>query len=172
MPPSYAVQHELIVRYLLDAGASPRRGPPRWNEHLPPSHPDFDLNAGAALNSAASASTPAIFGLLLERGVPLEAAVPLHAAAIAGRIDMLEHLLQLGLGLDVNALDEVQGRRGRGTPLHNMLWYRAKGAVRVARWLLERGADPEKKSQWGKTARELGVEMNDPEIIAALRGEA
>jgi hypothetical protein len=68
---------------------------------------------------------------------------------------MLEYLI--GLGLDVNSLDDASiiaadGRGRVGTPLsYAVRWYQ----VEAAKWLLDRGADPDKASSLGISARHL-----------------
>src|SRR5579862_398990 len=51
------VRNESLVRWLLEHGADPSRGQPRWNEY----DPEDDRNAGAALNSAANVCEVAVF---------------------------------------------------------------------------------------------------------------
>jgi hypothetical protein len=67
---------------------------------------------------------------------------------------MLEYLL--GLGLDINAEDGVgdaviRGGGRQGSPLqYAVVW----GRVEEARWLLDKGADPDRKSRFGVSARD------------------
>ncbi|KAF2735294.1 ankyrin, partial [Polyplosphaeria fusca] len=147
---SIAVRHndEPCIRYLLEHGANPNLGPP-----LLAQGPIFQIrpipNSGSALNTAASFCTPEIFALLLSYGADISNAIPLHSAVgqplhvvPESRIPMLEYLL--GLGLDINAMDDAikiadDGRGQHGTPLqYAVMW----GRVEEAKWLLERGADP------------------------------
>jgi ankyrin repeat protein len=109
-------------------------------------------NSGDCLNRAASRSSTAIFDLLLARGAKLENSKPLHAAVESmnedsERIPMMAHLLELGV--DVNGLDAV---RRLGTPLHHAV-HACK--IERARFLLERGADPHIKNQYGNSALEI-----------------
>lgn len=67
---------------------------------------------------------------------------------------MLEFLI--GLGLDINAPDDAikiaeDGRGQHGSPLQYAIRWRR---IEEARWLLENGADPDKKTPWGKSARD------------------
>lgn len=147
------------MRWLLENGADPTHGKPRWNEN----NPNDDRNAGAALNLAARAGTPAVFDLLLQGGPRIETSVPLHMAAETAGADcitMMTHLLQLGL--DINGLDDIQGPYRRGTPPSYAVRIRA---VEAAQFLLERGADPHKKNQWGYSPAEEATQTNDTEFI-------
>lgn len=147
------VQDEHILRWLLENGADPTRGEPRWNQN----DPHDDRNAGAALNTAASAGTIAAFDLLLNSGSRIETSVPLHMAAGnptvgANNIPMIKHLLELGL--DINGLDDVQGPYMLGTPLHYAVHHLV---IEAAQLLIERGADPHKKNQRGYTPAESAI---------------
>lgn len=149
------------MRWLLENGADPTHGEPRWNEN----NPEDDRNAGAALNSAASAGTIAVFNLLLQSGARIETSVPLHMAAGNATADvnwipMMTHLLEVGL--EINGLDDIQGPYRLGTPLHHAVRNRA---VEAARFLLERGADPHKKNLWGYTSAEEAMQTSNTELI-------
>ena len=68
----------------------------------------------------------------------------------------------VSLGVDVNGDDDVMGPARKGTPLlYAALWRR----VEEARWLLERGADPDKRMTWGNTPREYVVRMKIEKMI-------
>ena len=156
------------MRWLLENGADPTRGTPRWNQGH---DPQDDWNTGAALNAAAWVGTIAVFDLLLRSGARLETSVPLHTAASnpeigAECIPMMTHLLRLGL--DVNGLDDDQGHYMPGTPLHHAV--RNRG-VEATRFSLQQGADPHKKNQWGYTPTEDAVKRNDTEFIALLEAK-
>lgn len=155
------VRSEPLVRWLLENGADPTRGEPRWNEDIP----GDDRNAGAALNAAANACEITVFDLLLKRGARIETSVPLHMAAKnpargAKCILMMTHLLELGL--DVDGLDDIQGPYRLGTPLYHAVRNRA---VEAAQFLLEQGADPYKKNQWGYAPAEEAIKKNDTVFI-------
>jgi hypothetical protein len=106
-------------------------------------------------------NTSVIFALLLEHGAVLSNSIALHRASgvprtvpPGERIPMLEYLV--GLGLDINAMDDAikiadDGRGQRGTPLHYAIVW---GRVEETKWLLEHGADPDKKPTWGISARD------------------
>lgn len=151
---------EQAIRFLLNHGANPNLGPPHFTqEHIRDIRPI--PNSGVILNEAAAKCTPEIFALLLEHGAVLSNSVALHRAAGVSarvppgeRIPMLEYLV--GLGLDTNGMDDAikiadDGRGQHGSPLHYaVLW----GRVKEAKWLLEHGADPDKKAAWGISARD------------------
>ncbi|KAI9794097.1 MAG: hypothetical protein M1833_000462 [Piccolia ochrophora] len=146
------VQDESLTRWFLDQGADPNLGTDPWlttSGEYACERP----KRGAALNNAADHSTVAVFDLLLERGAKMERSVPLHAAAIsvedAGRIPMMAHLLELGV--DINGSDDVWGPYRRGTPLHHAV---AEVHLEKVRFLLENGADPHLKNDWGMTPLE------------------
>jgi ankyrin repeat protein len=129
-------------------------------------------SCGWTLNRAAAFCTLEIFTLLLTHSADIRNATPLHYAAgygrspddppISNRIPMLEYLV--GLGLEVNAPDDAvtisEDDRGRvGTPIsYAVMW----GRVEEATWLLEKGADPGRKSTYGFSARDL-AERRPPE---------
>ncbi|KAF2277837.1 ankyrin [Westerdykella ornata] len=161
---------EPCVRYLLERGANPNLGPPSIkNGPLYLIHPI--PNSGWALNAAAAFSTPEIFALLLSYGADISNAIPLHYAVrtspkeVPGsRIPMLEYLV--GLGLDINAMDDADDGLGQhGTPLqHAVTWRR----VEEAKWLLDRGADPDKKNPWGISARDQVKRLPPSHELAIL----
>ncbi|ORX94100.1 ankyrin repeat-containing domain protein [Clohesyomyces aquaticus] len=150
------------VRYALELGADPNLGPSlisststsiRVGDMRPAE------NMGCCLNDAAAYSTPEMFALLLEYGAKLENAIPLHFAAGYGldaapreRIPMMEYLI--GLGVDVNGLDQKSNHAQYGTPLQCAIKW---GKVEEGKWLLRNGADPDKKSQWGSSARDYAA---------------
>ena len=65
---------------------------------------------------------------------------------------MMTYLLELGV--DVNGLDDIQGPYRHGTPLHYAFRNRA---FEAARFLLQKGADPHKKNQWGYSVAEDAI---------------
>ncbi|KAF2732144.1 ankyrin [Polyplosphaeria fusca] len=150
LPAVIAHNDELYIRYLLDHGANPNLGALK-NEQNPSRYALPVNNSGACLHAAAAHCSPDIFALLLSHGAILSNSIPLHSAAGAGRpelppgsrIPMLEYLD--GFGLDVNALDDgvFLGWHQRGTPLHYAVMW---GNVEEAKWLIGKGADPDKRS--------------------------
>jgi ankyrin repeat protein len=123
-------------------------------------------NSYWTLNQAATLCSPEIFALLLAHGADLNGAIPLHHAAGHGpsaapngfqsesRIPMLEYLV--GLGIDINAMDDKIRTTGYGCPYDGTpLSYAVKWVcVEETKWLLEHGADPDKKSVQGFSARD------------------
>lgn len=80
---------------------------------------------------------------------------------------MMEYLL--GLGLDINAMDDAieiapDGRGQVGTPLqYAVLWHR----VEEAKWLLGRGADPDKQAH-SISARDRVNRLSDNDPLSIL----
>jgi hypothetical protein len=81
---------------------------------------------------------------------------------------MLEYLV--GLELDINAPDDAvtipEDGRGRvGTPLaYALLWRR----VEEATWLLEKGADPDRRSTYGFSGRDIVKRLPPEDELAVL----
>lgn len=175
---------EPYIRYLLEQGAKPKLGPPLIKQG-----PGYQIRpiskSGSALNAAAAHCTPEIFALLLSHGADISYAMPLHCAAgtahrthpdsrtrynipSGDRIPMLEYLV--GLGLDVNASDDAikiadDGRGQHGTPLQYAdMW----GRVEEAKWLLSKGADPDKKTPYGISARDRAKRLPPKHELAIL----
>jgi ankyrin repeat protein len=164
---SMVVQYsdEACIRYLLERGADPNLGAP-MHATAPTALMRAITDCGWTLNRVAAFCTPEIFTLLLHHGADIRNAIPLHHAAgygpssdaplISSQILMLEYLVSLGL--DINALDDADtipkdGRGRIGTLLAYAVWWRR---VDEARWLFERGADPDKTSIYGLSARYWG----------------
>ncbi|GER06700.1 hypothetical protein GCM10007972_12950 [Iodidimonas muriae] len=125
------------------------------------------------LHVAATVEHPAITRLLLESGVPVGARIkkggwtPLHVAAANGHAETAKALLDGGA--DVNAKASADF-----TPLHVAAWYNRLGAATSV--LMQHGADPEAKTEKGRTAAELarhkdhpGVEVQIMALDAAVR---
>ena len=134
---------ESLLKWFLDHGA-PVDGLPS--------------DPGAPLRCAPSST---IASHLISRGAVLKHTSALHAAVARNNgADALPLLkLLLDSGIDVNEL-EYEGRdrlpreaslRDHGTALHKAA---AVGSVETAKLLVERGADLEKKSKYGYTARD------------------
>jgi Ankyrin repeats (3 copies) len=126
-------------------------------------------DSGAALDAAASHSSITMVDLLIEHGANIENSLGLHHAAEntmpgdAGRIAMMEHLL--ALGLDVNKTDEIRGFRSMGTALHCAVWGQQ---IERARFLLENGADPNRKNRLGKVPMEMFRPLSNREDFVEL----
>ena len=138
-------KYESIVRWCLDHGASPKDPHP---------HP---YRSPPVLEIAASVGTASTFKLLHSRGAELTPRV-LHCAVESAykcrpenrlaRMAMVKYLV-LELGFNVNALDSEEERfNDWGTPLCYAAQVNGDN-VEVVRFLLEQGADPYIKDQWG-----------------------
>lgn len=160
------IHDEPVTKWLLDHGADPNLGPP-----LDPQPRSLSVtDSGAALNTAATMSSPAVIDLLIQHGAKLENSLPLHAAATADvkpdgeRIPMMAHLLQLGV--DINGTDESRGMAAFGTPLHHAVRWARMDAVR---FLLMKGADVRVKVLRGElTALDLARQTGKEELIALV----
>lgn len=166
LPAIVARNDEPFVRFLLSHGANPNLGPPVYYTETTVAAMRPSPTSGAALGAAAANATPAIFSLLLSHGANLSYAIPLHSAVAASnrppgeRVPMMAYLVSLGV--DINGNDDVMGPARKGTPLlYAALWQR----VEEARWLLERGADPDRRMTWGNTPREYVVRMKVGKMI-------
>jgi ankyrin repeat protein len=157
---------EASIRYLLAHGANPSLGPKFGTQTPPPLRRPISTSAWI-LNDAAEHCSPAIFALLLSHGASLTGAnaMPLHYAAsqmscarsgaYTDRMPMMRYLVE-DLGLDINAVDDAikiadDGREQVGTPLQYAIRF---SRVEEAKWLLAKGADPDKRNQSGRSARE------------------
>ena len=126
-----------------------------------------------ALHVAATVEHPAITRLLLESGAPVGAGLkdggwtPLHVAVARDHVETMKALLDGGA--DVNAKASADF-----TPLHVAAWYNRLGAATSV--LMQHGADPNAKTEKGRTAAELarhkdhpGVEVQIMALDAAVR---
>ncbi|KAH7068647.1 ankyrin repeat-containing domain protein [Paraphoma chrysanthemicola] len=175
---------ETSIHYLLEKGAKPDLGPPLIAATLRTSERRPEPNSYWTLNLAAACCSPEIFASLLSYGADLNKAIPLHYAAghghwaadhetlpIGSRIPMLEYLT--GLGLDINAMDDViessgYGMRPEGTPLSHAV---KRHRIEEVKWLLAHGADPDKKSIYGISARDRVKRLPRDHDLVALLGE-
>ena len=124
------------------------------------------------LEIAAASSSPAVLDILLEQGLKLDDTDALHSAAGAeappGRVEMMAHLLDLGM--DVNAI-ERRGQpssrgTGKGTPLHSAVYIDQKDHVA---FLLQKGADKEVRNTLGQTVMEFVVAQESQCALELLR---
>lgn len=175
---------EACIQYLLAHGANPSFGTKRRAQgHVTQKRAIH--NSGDILNKAAAYCSPEIFALLLSHGASLSNvdAIPLHYAAGHGasphgtpcsnHIAMMEYLV-CTLGLDVNAMDDAikiapDGRGQRGTPLMYAVHW---GRVEEAKWLLEHGADPDLKTPWGISARDMAKRLPSTSELAYIMRKA
>lgn len=138
-----------LIGWFLENGADPNLGPHQG--------PEIGIeagipapNSGASLDTAAAFSATNVVDLLITYGAKLENSIALHRAvgspnrSSQGNIVMMEHLVRLGS--DINQLGYPEGVTGGGTPLHCAC---SLGRVLEAKWLLDHGADPQKKNFYG-----------------------
>lgn len=161
-----------LLRWFLAHGADPNLGAQRDNRDRT-GGPDTD--PCAALESAAGRGDVEAVRLLLDAGAMIQNGTPLHFAAgvcppgmnpHAGRVvpskDFDESripvmALLVEHGADVNQREESRHMVVGYAIVHAVM----AGAVERARWLLERGADPEVRGPWGSAvqyARAMGNE--------------
>jgi ankyrin repeat protein len=93
----------------------------------------------------------------LVRGRGVHDLPALYFPAISGNLELVE--LLVSRGADVN--DAAQA----AAPIHGAVM---GGHTDVVRWLLERGADPSLPDYQGRSARELALAMDRPELAALL----
>ena len=109
-----------------------------------------------------------MFDLLLEHGAIKADSTPLHSAAGTGmddeRIPMMAYLIEAGY--DVNATDGVKKNRSIGTPLHYAI--RAQSLTK-AKYLLERGADPNRPVGWAGSPFKMAESMGADEFVSLLQ---
>ena len=124
------------------------------------------------LDVAAACSTIEIIDLLIEHGLKLEDSDALHSVAGAidgppGRLDMMAHLLTLGM--NINAIEKVgqpESRGiGKGSPLHSAVCVELEEHVA---FLLERGADKRVKNTLGQDVTEFARAQESWEIVKLL----
>ena len=114
-----------------------------------------------ALHVAATVERPAITRLLLESGAPVGARLkkgswtPLHVAVANGHAETAKALLDGGA--DVNATASADF-----TPLHVAAWHNRLGAATAV--LMQHGADPDAKTDKGRTAAELARHKDHPGV--------
>ena len=118
---------------LLDAGANPNTG---WFE---PGHQPEPVWESALYGAAGVARHPGLTGLLLERGAdPNDEETPYHAPEGYDN-EVLELLVASGK-LSADSLATIL--------LRKVDWHDDE----AVRWLLARGADPNRMTRWGRTA--------------------
>lgn len=124
-------------------------------------------NLKRALELAAGSCDPIIIDVLLEHGAKIENCLAMHDAATRwdGRgITMLDHLLQRGF--DINTFESLSGFYGKASPLcvTAMAGRRAE-----TEWLLEHGADPRLKNEFGTNAVDCAFLRGDEGLQQLLR---
>lgn len=155
----HIVRDEKLIRWFLAHGADPNA---------------YGQPGSTILDVAAANSTPTVLDLLIAHGARLEDSDALHSAAgerekKPGRVEMMSHLLHLGM--DINALAQREypaGRRiGRGTPLQAAVAPEEPDRIQ---FLIEHGANQEVKNTLGQTPLEYAIERGFTTSEAILRG--
>ncbi|KAI9653655.1 MAG: hypothetical protein M1821_007002 [Bathelium mastoideum] len=168
------VKNPLLLKWFLDHGANPNLGAQRDSrDRLGPS----DTKSCAALEAAAAHADLSTVRLLLDAGAEISNGYPLHSAAGAcppntnphqarvqpskefdkARIPVMEELVKRGA--DVNQKLESRYMEPRWAVELAVM----AGAVERVGWLLERGADPERKGK-GVSAREYAEKLGSEEM--------
>jgi len=138
------------AKALLDAGASANTG---WMERNHEPHPEWE---SAIYGAAGIAQHPGVTRLLLERGAdPNDGETPYHV------VETYDNTVMKIL---------VESGKLNDTSLKTLLlrktdWHDYDGI----KWLLEHGADPNRATQWGRTAFHHAVlRDNSPGILEVL----
>lgn len=167
-----------LVRWFLDHGADPNSGQTQTRNDRRGGTSDGSC---AALEAAAIHGDVDAVGMLLDRGAIIEYGVPLHLAAGAcapganphaarviptrkfdiGRIPIMA--LLVSRGADVNQKQESQHMVAQYPIIHAVM----AGATERVRWLLEHGADPHARGNFG-TAIEYARNMRCDEILKVI----
>ncbi|KAL8784271.1 MAG: hypothetical protein Q9195_009107 [Heterodermia aff. obscurata] len=124
------------------------------------------------LDVAAACSSIQVLDLLIEYGLKLEDSDALHSVASAidgppGRLDMMAHLLTLGM--DINAIEKVGAPEsrgiGRGSPLHSAAYVEMEEHVV---FLLEKGADKTIKNTLGQNVTDFARAQEAWKVVDLL----
>jgi hypothetical protein len=153
---SYVTSDQVLVRYLLDHGADPNLGPATGGGVGEPNAFRLVSDSGAILQSAAMYGNIQTFDLLLAHGAILSNAATMHAAAEGENIEMMAHLLKLGVDIEQRDRYKTMGYPSYGSPLLRAM---VLGKPRSVRFLLDHGASTLKKlpalNDAGMTAMDL-----------------
>lgn len=155
---SLVVEHEHIVRWLLQNGADPS---------LPCDPED------SPLSDAAAKSTVTVMELLLANGANLHHSNALHFAVWSKYpIEMMQFLLDHGARINALknesnpiAASRAPSRYGTGTVLHDTA---RRGKIEILRFLLEHGSDPNIKDREGETAAEIAEGFGHVDCVKVL----
>lgn len=158
------VQNIELLRWFLENGANPNLGAQRFSRDR---NCDSDPASCAALEAAATHGSVEAVQMLLDAGAEIKNGTPLHYASGActpgastrevaskefdvSRIPVMA--LLVSHGADVN-------QRGDSVLVkHHPIMYAVMAkAVERVRWLLEHGADPEARGDWGSAAEYAGA---------------
>jgi hypothetical protein len=142
------------AKALLNAGASANTG---WLETNHEPHPEWE---SAIYGAAGIAQHPGVTRLLLERGAdPNDGETPYHVVETYDNT-VMKILVESGKLTDVSMTTLL---------LRKTDWHDFDGI----KWLLEHGADPNRATQWGRTAFHHAVlRDNSSEILEALLEQA
>ena len=159
-----AYNHIEMAKFLINSGAS-------VNIELSREDSSKFIYSPALLSSVSTAS-PEIIDLLIENGADLfqqdlNGETLLHKSAESGNLDVLKHLIKLGL--DVN---KVKGESGEST-----LHYAVRGnQLEACEILLKSGANPNlidkfegKEHQWKITPLDMLDKKENPELYSLLK---
>ncbi|TLD11926.1 hypothetical protein PspLS_11340 [Pyricularia sp. CBS 133598] len=154
---NYGTGRPPLTRWLLEHGADPNAG----------------LHGGMygrAVEIACRNDSPVeSVRLLLQRGAEVKETAAMVAAADNGRVDVLDLLIEYGLG--VNYIpndwlhDNMAGQDDWGAPLHVAA---ARGHVEVVKALLKRGADKELRNGVGRTPRQTAELFGHRDCMSLL----
>jgi ankyrin repeat protein len=147
---NYAIEHEAVLRLLLDRGADTE---PPGNDKTPP------------LVDAADRNYPAAVRILLQRGANMEGMTPtkekaLHLASRSGNLEIVRLLLDAG--------DKINEPHSN-TACTALIYAAIRGHVEVIRLLLERGADPKLKDKRKMNALDTAKEGKHLEAVKVLK---
>ncbi len=138
-----------------------------------------DPNAGCRMDltpmsfAVRKASLPTI-NLLFDRGGDVERGQLIHHAIERDEniIEVLDLLLQKGASVNAKMYENhqpswnLQFFKGLGTALHGAT---DLGKTDIARYLLQKGADPSLQDSKGRTVLDCARHYNRPEIVALLQ---
>jgi ankyrin repeat protein len=156
---SHATHDPAVVSYLLEQGANPNPGPGTGGGIGDSRSFDLVSNSGAVFQSAARRGSIESVDFLLAHGAVLSNAAPLHAAVEGESLEMMSHLLSLGVDVDQPDSYWTMGFPSYTTPLLRAI---VKGKVAAVKFLLDHGASTTKRTtryHGFKTALELVEEQ-------------
>ncbi|CDM36009.1 hypothetical protein DTO013E5_5504 [Penicillium roqueforti] len=172
------IKNTPLLRWFLDHGANPNLGV-QQTTHDRCGGPD--TSSCAALEAAAATGGVEAVRMILDAGANIQNGVPLHYAAGAcppgtnphagkvvpsrefdtSRIPVMA--LLVGRGADVNQREESRHMVAQ----YAIVYAAMAGAVERVKWLLEHGADPYIKGNWGSAA-EYALTSGNEEITKVI----
>jgi ankyrin repeat protein len=151
----HATHDPTVVSYLLEQDANPNLGPGIGGGIGDARSLQLVSNSGAVLQNAAQRGSIKSVDLLLAHGAVLSNAAPLHAAVEGESLEMMSHLLSLGVDVDGPDSYWTMGFPCYVTPLLRAI---LNGKVDAVRFLLGHGASVTTRTtayHGSKTALEL-----------------